>query len=131
MLIRGINSKSDLGKRCGSYPTQIAKIVLSPRWFNETQVNQPCDFLILPFPWLNLQTLVVHLVHIPGRLHIAQYIVLQVADGLERVGDVLILLNVSDDISGFGSFGEVDEVSTLDHGWDAVFDESKVGEIDA
>jgi hypothetical protein len=98
--------------------------------FSETEVNPPCDFLILPFPWLNLQTLVVHLVHIPSRLHVAQDVVLQVADRFEGVGDVLILLNVSNDVRGFGAFGEVDEVSSFDDGGYAIFDESEISEID-
>jgi hypothetical protein len=53
-------------------------------------------------------------VHISSGLHVAQYIVLQVANGLKGVWDVLVLLNVSDDICGFGAFGEVDQVCLFD-----------------
>jgi len=39
--------------------------------------NVPHYFFILSFTRLNCQTLLIHLVHIPGSLHIAQYILLQ------------------------------------------------------
>lgn len=61
--------------------------------------------------------------HIPRGLHITQNILLQLRHRLERVGDVLVLLDVSDDFRGFGALGEVDEGGFLDDGGDAVFDE--------
>ena len=64
--------------------------------------------------------------HVSCRLHIGQDVILQVADGLQRVRDVLVLLNVTYDICGFGAFGEVDEIRLLDNGRYAVFDEGKV-----
>ena len=69
--------------------------------------------------------------HISSVFHIAQYVFLQVADGLEGVWDVLVLLDVSDDISRFGAFGEVDQVGLFDDGGYAVFDEGQVCEVDA
>lgn len=60
--------------------------------------------------------------HIASRLHIAQHVVLQVGHRFENVGYILILLNVSNDVGGFGSFSEIDEVCTLDYGGYAVFD---------
>ncbi len=62
--------------------------------------------------------------HISCRLHIGQNVILQVADGLERIRDVLVLLDVTYDICRFGAFGEVDEICFLDYGRYAVFDES-------
>lgn len=69
--------------------------------------------------------------HIASRLHIAQYIILQVGHGFENVGYVLILLDISNDVGGFGSFGKVDEVRTFNYRGYAVFDECQIGEIDA
>ena len=61
--------------------------------------------------------------HVSCRLHICQDVILQVADGLQRIRDVLVLLNITYDIRGFGAFGEVDEIRLLDNGRYAVFDE--------
>lgn len=63
-------------------------------------------------------------------LHVTQDVILEVADGFEGVGDVLVLLDVPDDFGGLGAFGEIDEVGAADDGGDAVFDEGQVGEID-
>ena len=68
--------------------------------------------------------------YISGCLHVAQDIVLQITDRLERVRHVLILLDVSNDISGLGSFGEVDQLGLLDDRRDAIFDERQVSQVD-
>ena len=107
------------------YPfvTFVVDLSRSIKSRNETQIHQPCNLLVLPLPRLHLQTLIVHLVHIARSLHIAQNVILQVADGLQGVGHVLVLLDVTDDFGGFGALGEVDEVGAPDDGGDAVFDE--------
>jgi len=69
--------------------------------------------------------------HVPRRLHVAEYIILQVHYGLEGVGNVLVLLDVADDFCGLGALGEVDEVGAFYDRRDAVFDEGEVGEVDA
>lgn len=61
--------------------------------------------------------------HITRGLHITQNILLQLRHRLERVGHVLVLLDVSDHLGGFRALGEVDERGFLDDGGDAVFDE--------
>ena len=75
---------------------------------NETQIHQPCNLLVLALSRLHLQALVVHLVHVARRLHVAEDVVLEVDDRFEGVGHVLVLLDVADDFGGFGAFGEVD-----------------------
>lgn len=60
--------------------------------------------------------------HIASRLHVAQHVILQVGHRFENVRYILILLNVSNDVGGFGSLGEVDEVCTFDYGGYAVLD---------
>ena len=69
--------------------------------------------------------------YVARSLHVAQDVVLKFRHGLEGVGNVLVLLNVANDFCGFGTFGEVDEVGTLDDGGDTVFNEGQVGEVDA
>ena len=102
---------------------------LASIWFNETKINQPCDFLVLPLPWLHQQTLVIHLMNIAGCLHVAKYVVLQISDGLQRVRHILVLLNVPNDICRFGAFGEVDKVGLLDDRGYAIFNEGQIGQI--
>ena len=89
----------------------------------------PCDFLVLSLPRLHRQTLVIHLMHIPCRLHIAENIVLKFRNRLERIWDVLILLDITNHFRGFGSLCEVDVIGSFDDRWDAIFDESKICKI--
>ena len=93
---------------------------------SNTSNHQPCNLLILPLPWLHLQALLIHLMHVTRSLHVAKDVVLQVHHGLQRVRDVLELLNALDDLCSLGAFGEVDEGSALDHGRDTIFDECQV-----
>ena len=65
------------------------------------------------------------------RLHVGEDVILEFGNGLEGVGHVLVLLDVADDLGGFGAFGEIDEVGAFEDGGDAVFDEGEVGEVDA
>ena len=64
--------------------------------------------------------------HIASSLHIAQYVVLQIGHRFENVGYILILLDISNDIGGFGSFCKIDEVCTFDYRGYAVFDKSQI-----
>lgn len=98
---------------------------------NETQFNQPRDLLVLPLPRFHLQTLLIHLMYIPCRLHVTQDVILQIADWLEWVGHVLVLLDVTNDFGGFGALGEIDELCAFYDGGYAVFDEGQVCEINA
>ena len=75
---------------------------------NETEIHQPRNLLILPLSRLHLQAPVVHLVHITSSLHVALDVILQVPYGFQGVGYALILLDVADDLGGFGAFGKVD-----------------------
>lgn len=59
--------------------------------------------------------------HIASRLHVAQYVILQVGHRFENVRNVLILLDISNDVGSFGPFSKVDEVCTFDYGGYAVF----------
>lgn len=61
--------------------------------------------------------------HIPRRLHITQDILLQLRHRLERVGHVLVLLDVADYLCRLGALGEVDKGGLLDDGGDTIFDE--------
>lgn len=119
-LPRCANSTSDLEERghrsirCGRVP----------------QSNVPHNLLILSLTRLNLQTLVIHLMYIPSSLHVIQDVVLQLRHRLQRVPHILILLNISNDLSSLGTFSEVDEVSLLNNGRNAVLDKSQVGQVD-
>jgi hypothetical protein len=62
-------------------------------------------------------------VHIASGLHVAEYVILQLGNGLKKITDILVLLNIPDDFRCFGSFGEIDKASFLDDGRDSVFDE--------
>lgn len=68
---------------------------------------------------------------VAGCLHVVEDVLLQLHDGLQVVGHVLVLLDVADDLGCFGVLGEVDGGGFLDDGGDAVFDEGEVGEVDA
>jgi hypothetical protein len=46
--------------------------------------------------------------HIPGCLHIAQYILLELWYGLQGVRHILVLLDITNNFSRLGTFGEVD-----------------------
>ena len=69
--------------------------------------------------------------HVASRLHVAQYVLLQVGHRFEDVGYILILLDISNDVGGFGSFGKVDLVFTFDYRGYAVFDKCQVGKVNA
>lgn len=89
----------------------------------------PHNLLVFSFPRLNLQALVVHLVHVAGSLHVAQDVVLQLRHRLQRVGDVLVLLDVADHLGRLCTLGKVDEVGLLDNRRDAVLDEGKIRQV--
>lgn len=91
----------------------------------------PCNLLIFPFPWLYSQALIVHLMHIARCLHIAENVILQVSNRLQGIRHLLVLLDLSNDFSGFGSLGEVDQVGLLDDRRNSVLDERQIREIDA
>ena len=97
----------------------------------ETQIHQPCNFLILPLPRLNLQGLLIHLMHIIRSLHVAQDVVLEIADAFERVWDALILLDVANDFRSLGAFRKIDESGAFYNAGNTVFDEGQIGQIDA
>lgn len=61
--------------------------------------------------------------YVSGGLHVAQYVILQIPDGLQRVGHVLVLLNFSDDICSLCSFGKIDQVGTFDDRGYTIFNE--------
>lgn len=67
--------------------------------------------------------------HITRCLHIAQDVLLKFGNGRQRVRDILVLLNVSDDFCGFGPFGKVDQCCLLDNGGYTVLNERKIGKI--
>jgi hypothetical protein len=90
------------------------------------QCNIPHNLLILSLTRLNLQTLVIHLVNIPSGLHVVQDVILQLRHWLQRVPYVLILLNISNDLSSFGTFSKVNEVSLLDNGRNAILNECQI-----
>jgi len=43
---------------------------------SESSENSPSDLLVLPLPRLDLQTALVHLMHVPSRLHVTQNVLL-------------------------------------------------------
>ena len=90
----------------------------------------PRNLFIFPLPRFHGQALLVHFVHITCRLHVAQNVILEVADGFERVRDDLVLLDITDDLGCFGPLGKVNVVGLLDNRWDTILDEGQVGEID-
>ena len=60
--------------------------------------------------------------HITSLFHVVKDPFLQIGHGIERVGDILILLNIANDLSCFESFREVDELSILDNRGYSVLD---------
>lgn len=67
--------------------------------------------------------------HVTSRLHVAQDVILKLANRLERVRNILILLDVTDDFGGLGPFSEVDEVGALNNRWDTVLNKGQVREV--
>lgn len=102
-----------------------------PEWSRCKYGPVPNNLLVLSLARLDLETLVVHLVDVSSRLHVAQDVVLQLGYGLERVADVLVLLDIADDVGRLRSLGEVDEVGLLDDGRDAILDKGQIRQVDA
>lgn len=69
--------------------------------------------------------------HIPSRLHITQYILLQLWDGLQGVWDILILLDITDHLGRLGPLSEVYQRRLFYDGGDTVLNEREVGEVHA
>jgi hypothetical protein len=69
--------------------------------------------------------------HVGRSLHVIQYPLLEIRHRAQGVRHVLILLYVSNDFGGLGSFREVDQLCVLNNGCDAVFDERQICQIDA
>lgn len=74
----------------------------------------PSNLLVLSFSWLDNETSVIHLMHVSGRLHILQNVLLQLWHCVKRVWHILILLNIPNDLGSLGSFGKVDKVGLFD-----------------
>jgi len=68
-------------------------------------------------------------VDVTRRIHIGQYVILQLWNRLERVRHVLVLLDVADHLSSLRTFGKVDEVSFLDQRRNTILDERQIGEV--
>lgn len=68
---------------------------------------------------------------ITRRLHIAENVILQVADGLQRIRHILVLLDIPNDFGRFGTLGKVDQIRFLDDRRNAVLDECQVSKVDA
>lgn len=83
----------------------------------------PSDLLILSLSGLDLQTPVIHLMHVASRLHVSQDVVLQLWNRLQRIRDVLVLLNISDDFGRLRTLSEVDQIGLLNDRRDTIFDE--------
>ncbi len=95
---------------------------------HQTKIS-PCNLLIFPLSRLYYQALFVHFVYVACRLHVAQYIVLEVADRFQWVWHILILLDVTDNLSCLSPFGKVDQIGLLDDRWNTVLDERQVGKV--
>lgn len=95
---------------------------------HQTKIS-PCNLLIFPLSRLYYQALFVHFVYVACRLHVAQYIVLEVADRFKWVWHILILLDVTDNLSCLSPFGKVDQIGLLDDRWNTVLDERQVGKV--
>ncbi len=78
---------------------------------------------------LYLQALVVHLMHVSCGLHITKDVILQLWDRLQRIRDILILLNITNHLGCLRPFGEVNHVGLLDDRWYAILDECQVGQV--
>lgn len=87
----------------------------------------PHNLLVLTLAWLDLQALVVHLMHISRSLHVAKDVVLQLGHRLQGVSHILVLLDVTNHLCRLCPLGEVDQVSLLDDGGYAILNEGKVG----
>ena len=68
--------------------------------------------------------------HITRCLHVAENVLLQLGHWLQRIWNVLVLLNVTNDFCGLGALCEVDEFGLLDYRWNTIVNEDKIGEID-
>jgi hypothetical protein len=93
-------------------------------------VNIPNDLLVFSLTWFNHQALVIHLVNIACCRHVAQDVVLQFRYRLQRVCDVLVLLNVTDHLRRLCTLGKIDEIGSLDYRRDAIFNKSEIREVD-
>ena len=67
--------------------------------------------------------------HIASMLHVGQNVLLQLRYALKRIGHILILLDIADDLRSLCALSEIDEVGLLDDGRDAVLNESKIGQV--
>lgn len=67
--------------------------------------------------------------HVTSRLHVAQDVILQLRHRLQRVGHVLVLLNVADHLGRFRPLGKVDEVRLFNDGRNAVLNEGKIRQV--
>jgi hypothetical protein len=68
--------------------------------------------------------------HVPCCLHVAQYVVLQLGNRLQRVSHCLVLLNIADYLCRLCALGKVDEVGLLDNGGDTIFDKGEIRQVD-
>lgn len=68
--------------------------------------------------------------YVPGSLHVTQNVVLQLLHRLERVWDILILLNVTYHIGRFCPLGKIDCGSLLYDGRNTIFNEGQVRQVD-
>jgi len=69
--------------------------------------QNPHDLLVFSLTWLYRQTLLIHLMHIPCCLHVAQYVILQLWYRLQGVRHILVLLDITYNFCRLGTFGEV------------------------
>ena len=67
--------------------------------------------------------------HITRRVHVRQYVVLQLRYWLQRVRRILILLNVTDDFRSLCALSKVDEIRLLDQRGNSVLNEGQIGEV--
>lgn len=68
--------------------------------------------------------------YVSSGLHVAQYVILQITDGLQGVGHVLVLLDVANDICSLCSFGKVDQIGTFDNRGYSIFNKGQVRQVD-
>lgn len=69
--------------------------------------------------------------HIPSGLHIAENVILEFGNRLKRIGNVLILQNVTNHLGCFGAFGKVYMVGAFDDRGNPVLDKCKVRQVNA
>lgn len=67
--------------------------------------------------------------HVAGRLHVCDDVLLQFWERCQLIWYVLILLNITNDLSRLRPFGKIDEIRFLDNGWNAVLNESQIRQI--